>query len=489
MRILPLALLGLLWMPAYAEEGGAAAAAQATMVPTGLVGVVPVPLGAFLGSSRTTQPTETAVGQPTEAAPAPQVAVPAHLDVSLSDRLMSLVGTFVLLLIAWGLSTNRRKVPWRLVAWGIGLQFAFGLLLLRSSTGRAVFDGIKDGVNKLLEFTLVGVRFLFGPLMDQGFVIVLHVLTTIIFFSALLAVLYHLRIMHFVVGGIAWLVQRTLGTSGAESLNAAGNIFVGQTEAPLLIRPFVKDMTRSELMAVMVGGFATVAGGVFAAYVGLFKDVFPDIAGHILTASVMSAPAALLIAKLMMPEDGVPVTAGRVARMEKSEYSNVIEAAAKGAGDGLLLMLNVAAMLLAFIALVAMLNFLIGMVGGWFGFEGLSMELILGKALSPLAWLMGVPWQDCEIVGSLFGTKTVLNEFVAYMQLSDQIHQLQPRSIVIATYALCGFANFGSIAIQIGGIGTIAPERRGDLARLGMRAMVGGTLAAFLTGTIAGIIL
>ena len=236
-------------------------------------------------------------------------------------------------------------------------------------------------------------------------------------------------------------------------------------------------------------GFATVAGGVFAAYVGLFKDTFPDIAGHLLTASVLSAPAALVIAKLMMPEEAVPVTAGRVARMEKSEYTNVIEAAARGAADGLSLMLNVAAMLLAFIALVAMLNFLIGMVGGWFGFEGLSFELILGKVLSPLAWIMGVPWEDAEVVGSLLGTKTVLNEFVAYMQLSGEISQLQPRSVVIATYALCGFANFSSIAIQIGGIGGIAPERRSDLARIGMKAMIGGTLAAFMTATVAGMLL
>ncbi|MCB9548510.1 MAG: NupC/NupG family nucleoside CNT transporter [Myxococcales bacterium] len=471
MRFLPLVLLGFLALPG-------AAVAEAPALPTGIVGVVPVD-----GSSATALATQA------EAPAKPAIVIPSQIDVPLSGRLLSGVGLIVLMALAWLLSSNRRKVPWRLMAWGVGLQLVFALILLRSETGRSTFGAIKDGVNKLLEFTLVGTKFLFGPLMDSGFVIVLHVLTTIIFFSSLLAVLYHLRIMHFVVGGVAAVMRRTLGTSGAESLSAAGNIFVGQTEAPLLIRPFVKDMTMSELMSVMVGGFATVAGGVFAAYVGLFKDTFPDIAGHLLTASVLSAPAALVIAKLMMPEEAVPVTAGRVARMEKSEYTNVIEAAARGAADGLSLMLNVAAMLLAFIALVAMLNFLIGMVGGWFGFEGLSFELILGKVLSPLAWIMGVPWEDAEVVGSLLGTKTVLNEFVAYMQLSGEISQLQPRSVVIATYALCGFANFSSIAIQIGGIGGIAPERRSDLARIGMKAMIGGTLAAFMTATVAGMLL
>jgi CNT family concentrative nucleoside transporter len=483
-----LILLGLLWLP------GAAAAEPTRLVPTGLIGVTPVHIDPARadgpGSTDTARATETAAGAaPASVAPPAKIAIPKDIEVPLSGRLMSLVGMLFLLGVAWAMSSNRRKIPWRLVIWGLGLQFVFGLLLLRSDTGRAVFDSIKDGVNRLLGFTMEGVRFLFGPLLDQGLVIALHVLTTIIFFSALLAVLYHLKIMHFVVGGIARLMQKTLGTSGAESLSAAGNIFVGQTEAPLLIRPFVKDMTKSELMCVMVGGFATVAGGVFAAYVGIFQDSFPDIGGHILTASVMSAPAALLIAKLLMPEDGVPLTAGKVARMEKSEYSNVVEAAAKGAADGLMLMLNVAAMLLAFIALVAMLNFLLQMVFGWFGFEGITLNFLLGKALAPVAWLMGVPWQDAETVGALFGTKTVLNEFVAYLDLAKVIHELEPRSVVIATYALCGFANFGSIAIQIGGIGTLAPERRGDLARLGMKAMIGGTLAAFMTGTIAGIIL
>ncbi|HEY8470207.1 MAG TPA: nucleoside transporter C-terminal domain-containing protein, partial [Longimicrobiales bacterium] len=332
-----------------------------------------------------------------------------------------------------------------------------------------------------------------------------NVLPTIIFFSSLMTVLYHLGIMQKVVQGIAWVMMRTMRTSGAETLSAAGNIFVGQTEAPLLIKPFVGTLTMSELMAVMVGGFATVAGGVMAAYVGMLVGYFPDIAGHLLAASVMSAPAALAIAKTMFPEKEEPVTRGKLRVAVESPDANVIDAAARGAAEGLTLALNVGAMLLAFIALIATINSLLGWIGDAVGLtawlrdagaigEGqrLTLEVLLGWLLAPVAWLMGVPWKDAVEVGALLGIKTVANEFLAYQQLSVMLGSgtdLSARSVIIATYALCGFANFSSIAIQIGGIGGIAPARRSDLARIGLRAMIGGTIAAFMTATVAGIII
>jgi CNT family concentrative nucleoside transporter len=319
-----------------------------------------------------------------------------------------------------------------------------------------------------------------------------------------MTVLYYFGIMQWVVKGMAWVMQRTMGTSGAETLSAAGNIFLGQTEAPLLIKPFISSMTMSELMTVMTGGFATVAGGVMAAYVGMLVFYFQDIAGHLLAASVMSAPAAIVFAKIMYPEKDEPVTHGTLSVKIEKVDANVIDAAARGAGEGLMLAANVGAMLLAFIALIAMLNALLGWAGDWTGLAGLfrnldllatgerlTLEAILGWILAPLAWLMGVPWQDAPEVGTLLGVKTVVNEFVAYLQLSAALgggSDLSPRSVIIATYALCGFANFSSIAIQIGGIGGIAPDRRSDLARLGLRAMIAGTLAACMTATIAGML-
>jgi len=320
-----------------------------------------------------------------------------------------------------------------------------------------------------------------------------NVLPTIIFFSSLMTVLYHLGIMQAVVKGFAWVMQRTMKTSGAETLSATGNIFVGQTEAPLLIKPFVETMTRSELMAVMTAGFATVAGGVMAAYVGMLQPFFSDIAGHLMAASVMSAPAALVVAKLMYPEEGEPETATTLDLALEKPDVNVIDAAARGAGEGLHLALNVGAMLLAFVALVALLDGILGLAGGWVGLEGLSLQLILGWLLAPVAWIMGVPWADAAVVGSLMGLTTALNEFFAYLQLADILSGggpgLQPRSIIISAYALSGFANFSSIAIQIGGIGGIAPSRRHDLSALGLRAMIGGTIAAFMTATVAGMLL
>ncbi len=453
----------------------------------------------------------------------------ANVDTPLSARLTSVLGMATLLLIGWLLSTDRRRVPWRIIAWGTGLQLAFGVFILRTRAGEAIFASVNDVVIALLGFTVEGARFLFGDLVfnnlpvgvgapgtnapmaptgemvaSAGAFFAFNVLPTIIFFSSLMTLLYYFGIMQFVVRGMAWVMVRTMKTSGAETLSAAGNIFLGQTEAPLLIKPFVARMTMSELMTVMTGGFATVAGGVMAAYVGMLVAFFPDIAGHLLAASVMSAPAAILFAKLMVPETEEPLTRGKLEVSVEKVDANAIDAAARGAGEGLQLALNVGAMLLAFIALIALLNALLAMLGdvtrltdvfqsaGWLADEQrLNLSSLLGWILAPIAWLMGVPWQDATTVGSLLGIKTVVNEFVAYLQLSSALSggtELSPRSIVIATYALCGFANFSSIAIQLGGIGGIAPTRRSDLARLGLRAMIAGTLAAFMTATVAGML-
>ncbi len=446
----------------------------------------------------------------------PESWTTGSLDTPLLDRLRSLFGLLLIGVIAWLLSVDRRRVPWRVVGWGLALQFGFAVFILKTPIGAELFAVLNTLVVSLLGFTVEGARFIFGDLVynnvpvgvgDAGNVPIsespqlvartgaffaFNVLPTIIFFSSLMSLLYHIGVMQILVRGVAWVMQRTMGTSGAETLSAAGNIFVGQTEAPLLVKPFVAGMTQSELMAVMTGGFATVAGGVLAAFVGMLVAYFPDIAGHLIAASVMSAPAALVIAKIMVPEDGVPETAGHLAVDPEKKYANAIDATAGGAGEGLHLALNVGAMLLAFIALIAMLNAGIGWLGGMAGAPELSLERILGWVLSPLAWMMGVSWTDAPTVASLMGVKTVLNEFVAYLQLSAILGEgasLEPRSIIIATYALSGFANFSSIAIQIGGIGGIAPSRRADLSRLGMRAMIGGSLAAFMTATVAGMLL
>ncbi len=395
------------------------------------------------------------------------------------------------------MSSHRKKVPWRIVGWGIGLQLFFAVLVLKTAAGKAVFGWLNDAVVKLLDFTNEGSRFLFGDYLDQRFTIALNVLPTILFFSSLMTILYHLGVMQRVVSGIAWLMQRTMKTSGSETLSAAANIFVGQTEAPLVIKPYIATMTRSELNAVMVGGFATVAGGVLAAYVGMLEPYFSDIAGHLIAASVMSAPAALVIAKVMLPETEESLTVGYQKLEVERVDANVIDAAARGAAEGLRLALNVGAMLLAFLALVALINYLIGLpvelydhfTGG--DHDPWTMQGILGRIFQPLALIMGVTPADTLEVGSLLGEKLVLTEFVAYGHLAESLQagsQMEYRSMVIATYALCGFANFGSIAIQIGGISGIAPERRSDLAQLGLRAMIGGMLAACMTATVAGML-
>jgi concentrative nucleoside transporter, CNT family len=447
-----------------------------------------------------------------------RLAAKERAPTPLSARLQSVFGIFVLLGLAWAMSSDRRKLPWRVIGWGLGLQFTFAVLVLKTGLGQRFFAGLNEVVKALLGYTEDGSRFIFGNLVqpeltlvakepipfaqgepvaltgyegmnlvvDNGSFFAFNVLPTIIFFSALMAVLYHLGLMQLLVRGMAWVMFKTMGTSGAETLSAAANIFVGQTEAPLVIRPFVEKMTMSELHAIMTGGFATVAGGVMAAYVAMLSGIFPDIAGHLVAASVMSAPAALVISKIMWPEQEVSSTAGEMKLEVEKLDVNVVDAAARGAGDGMKLALNDGAMLLAFIALVAMGNGILGLVGGWLGWEGLTLQTLVGYIFWPLAWAMGVPAAECTEVGQLLGIKTILNEFVAYLEMSAIADHLSYRSMVIVTYALCGFANLGSIGIQLGGIGGIAPSRRGDLARIGFRAMIAGTLAAFLTANVAG---
>lgn len=428
-------------------------------------------------------------------------------------RLVSLLGLAVLVGLAWLMSTNRKAVNWRTVGWGIALQLLFGVVVL-SPTLQTVFSTVVDGgVRTLIGFSEEGARFVFGsfvphqvaaadgtavPFNDQSKIlsfplmnIAFWVLPTIVFFSALMSVLYHVGIMQKLVYVVAWVMQRTMKTSGAESLSAAANIFVGQTEAPLVIGPFVEKMTRSELHAIMTGGFATVAGGVMAVYVGFLQNI-PGIAGHLVAASIMSAPAALAISKVMCPEDGTPVTAGELNLDVPKTARNLLEAAANGAAEGTKLAINVAGMLIAFVGLVAMVNFGLGLIPIP-GDAPLSMELILGWVFAPIAFIMGVPLAEAPTVGILLGQKIVLTELYAYKTLGTMIDTGEPalstRSAVIASYGLCGFANFASIGIQLGGIGGLAPSRMGDLSDLALRAMVAGSLAAFMTGTVAGMLI
>jgi CNT family concentrative nucleoside transporter len=438
------------------------------------------------------------------------------LEVGLLERATGLLGIAAILGIAWLLSYDRRRVPWRLVGAGLALQATFGVLVLKTTPGRWFFERVGDVVNGLLSFSGEGGRFIFGNLVDNtvpvglpgaegaldttaGFVastgslFAFGVLPTIIFFSALTSVLYYLGVMQVVVKGLAWVMQRTLRTSGAETLSASGNIFLGQTEAPLLIKPFVEKLTSSELFTVMVGGFATVAGGVFAAYVLMLQGIFPDIAGHLLAASVMNAPAGLLLSKIIRPETDTPMSRDALHVAVERTESNVVEAAASGAGTGVQLALNVGGMLMAFIALIAMVNFGIGWAGDLVGIGGLNLQSIFGVVLRPLAWVMGVPWGETAYVGGLMGLKVVLTEFVAYAKFGADVTAgavaLSPRASIITAYALLGFANLPSIGIQIGGIGGLAPSRRGDLARFGIRAMLAGNLAAFMSATLAGMLL
>jgi CNT family concentrative nucleoside transporter len=423
------------------------------------------------------------------------------------ERFHGILGILVILALAYLFSTARRKISLRVILWGLGLQAAFGLFLIKTRTGQAIFDQARVIMDGIIIFTSKGANFVFGNLAPEiqevgqapdpafGYILAFQALPVIIVFSSFMAILYHMGIMQWIVRSFAFIMRKSMGTSGAESLSAAGNIFVGMTESPLLIRPYVAGMTESELMSVMTCGFATIAGSVFAVYVS-----FGVNAGHLLTASVMSAPCALLIAKMLIPETGKPETSGGAHVEMKKETQNIIDAAASGAATGLKLALNVAAMLLAFIALLHMVNWGLGGLGQFLEwltgsdlFEGnrkLSLSMIFGWLFGWLAWCMGVPAADMAAVGNLLGTKISLNEWIAYDQLTAAVQEgaLHPKSVIIATYGLCGFANFGSIAITLGGLGGLAPSRRKDLARLGLKAMLGGAMASFLTGALAGIL-
>jgi CNT family concentrative nucleoside transporter len=426
------------------------------------------------------------------AAVAAVVALTARYAV---PRLQPLVGLIVIMTIAYSISTNRRAIDRRTVAWGLGLQILFALLVLKTTAGQRVFETLGGAVNKLLGFAFVGSSFVFGPLGDKvvwprimttvlgpegaryGVVFAFQVLPTIIFIAALFAILYYFGVMQIVVRAFAVVMRRVMRASGAESLNVAASIFMGQTEAPLTIRPYLPRMTESELMTVMTSGMAHISGGIMAAYI-----LFGIEAQHLLTAVIMTAPGTLMMAKIFVPETEVPETIGTVKMEIERTDVNVIDAAGRGTGEGLQLALNVGAMLISFLALVALVNALLGLAH-------LSLQQIFGWVFAPVAWSMGVPWQDAPTIGNLLGTRMALNEFVAYSQLGPMKATLDPRSFTIATFALCGFANFSSIGIQIGGIGALAPTRRHDLARLGLRAMLAGTLANFVTATIAGFLL
>ena len=403
------------------------------------------------------------------------------------DRFTGIIGAVVLLAIAYGMSNNRSAISKRTVLWGLGLQLFFALFILKTPIGQPFFSAVDRIFLKLLSFSDAGSDFLFksygtgvveGPLMNFAF----RILPTIIFFSSLMALLYHFGIMQRLIRWIAVTVQKTMGTSGSETLSVSANIFVGQTESPLMVRPFINQMTMSELMAVMTGGFATVAGGVMAIYVAMLSNI-PGIAGHLMAASIMSAPAALVMAKIIFPETEESETLGDLRIEVERPDDNAMEALSRGATDGVKLAVNVGAMLVAFVAFIAMVN-------GILGFVDLTIQQILGWLFQPLAWTMGAPWSEAGILGQLMGEKIVLTELIAYADLSQLLAEnaISDRTAIIASYALCGFANFASIGIQLGGIGGIAPSRRKDLAKIGMKAMIAGALASWLTATLAGII-
>ena len=437
-------------------------------------------------------------------------------------RMRSLLGLFVFAAVAFGVGQIRsrgQRTPLRLVLWGFAIQFVFAFLLLDTAPGRLGFAAVSKGVAALLDFSQQGGKFVFGnlalgnnipvgtPLGDPAMGPILHptsyanvggyfafyVLPTIVFFCALTALFYYSGVMQKLIQGIAWVMQRSMGTSGAETLAAATNIFVGQTEAPLMVKPFLANATNSELMAIMTAGFANIASGVLAAYAAMLSGFFPDAAGHLLAASLLSAPSSLVVAKLIFPETKIPQTAGTVNITVDRTDVNAIDALTRGALEGLQLALNVGAVLIVFIAMIALLNALIGWIGHFFGQPALSFQQILGWIATPFAWMTGMPWHDAQQIGPLLGIKTAVNEFVAYLQMSQMLganpHFVTPRSAVIAIYALCGFANFSSVAMQVGGISGMAPHRRSDLARLGLIAMFGGALSSLMAGCVVGILL
>src|SRR6266850_1207847 len=412
-------------------------------------------------------------------------------------RFTGILGLLTMLGLAYAFSTNRRAIRLKTVGWGLGLQVAFAIFVLKIETGRILFQKAGDAVNRLLSYAFVGSEFVFGALGEKqssmGFYFAFQVLPTVIFIAAFFAVLYHYGVMQLIIKAAAWVMTKFMGASGAESLNVAASIFMGQTEAPLTIRPFLPDLTRSELMTVMTSGMAHVSGGIMAAYIAF--GIEPK---HLLSAVIMTAPGTLLMAKMLVPETGKPKTAGRVVMNKDEEETekeeNLLGAIARGTTDGLHLALNIAAMLISFLALIALANGILGGVHNWLAGHGIlwfpqSLERIFGAIFAPVAWVIGIPWRDCPIIGGLLGTRMVLNELVAFSMLGPQRATLDPRSFTIATFALCGFANLSSIGIQIGGIGALAPNKKGELARLGIRAMLAGTMANLMSASIAGMLL
>lgn len=422
------------------------------------------------------------------------------------ERFTGILGLATILGLAYAFSTNRKAINWKTVGWGLGLQFVLALFVLKTEIGHKIFEFLGKLVNELLGFSKEGAAFVFGFLVNvpeglkqiipnQDFIFAFQVLPAIIFVGSLASIAYYLGIMQFIIKYVAKLMVKTMGTSGAESLYAVGTVFVGQSEAPLFIRPYLEKMTRSELNAIMTGGMATIAGSVLFAYVGMLG---PEWAPHVITASIMGAPAGLVLAKMLCPEEGTPETAGGAEIANEKREGSIIEAASKGAQDGMHLALIVATMLITFIAIIAMLNGFLGWIGSYAGHPEFSIQTILGTILWPIAWVMGVPAGDCSIVASLIGEKIVLNEFVGFSDLIKhmvingtpaELTELSKKGTLIATFAICGFANFSSIGINIGCIGSLAPSRQGELAKLGWRAMCGGAMASLMTASLAGILM
>jgi len=403
-------------------------------------------------------------------------------------RFTGILGLLTMLALGYIFSTNRRAIRLKTVSWGLGLQVAFAFFVLKVDIGRTLFQKAGDAVNRLLAYAFAGSQFVFGDLGKQGshfgFYFAFQVLPTVIFICALFAVLYYVGIMQIIIRGAAWFMTRFMGVSGAESLNVAASIFMGQTEAPQTIRPFLPDLTYSELMTVMTSGMAHVSGSIMAAYIAF--GIEPK---HLLSAVIMTAPGTLLMAKMLVPETEVPKTAGQVVMPKEEEHSNLLGAIARGTTDGLHMALNIAAMLISFLALIALLDGIMGGIHAHAAWFPSSLEFILGKLFAPVAFVIGVPWRDCAAIGNLLGVRMVLNELVAFSMLGPQKAVLDPRSFTIATFALCGFANFSSIGIQMGGIGALAPNKRGELAKLGLRAMLAGTMANLMSASIAGMLL
>jgi concentrative nucleoside transporter, CNT family len=410
-------------------------------------------------------------------------------------KYVGVLGLLTMLGLAYLFSTDRKAIKLKTILWGVGLQLTFAFFVLKFEKGRILFAFLGAKVNRLLDFSYLGSQFIFGELgkksSNYGVIFAFQILPTIIFIAALFALLYHIGVMQIIIRGAAWLMQRVMGASGAESLNVAASIFMGQTEAPLTIRPFLPKMTKSELMTVMTSGMAHVSGGIMAIYIAYGIE-----AKHLLTAVIMTAPGTLLMAKMLVPETEQPLTAGKVEMPPMEKEANFLGAISRGTVEGLHLALNVGAMLITFIALLGLANAIMGGTHDWLSVHPRlhmawfpsSLQQIFGWVFAPIAWVIGVPWQDCAAMGNLLGTRMVVNEVVAFQQLGAWKAQLDPRTFTIATFALCGFANFSSIGIQIGGIGALAPERRGDLARLGIRAMMAGTMANLMSASIVGLL-